>query len=1785
MSPSGHVQTGEREAAGFPFVGDDGRGRLQAGWVSGLVEKSRERGHGRATEESWHVVTRSRARKGHVVHHLTTMNKTASIPARVMSDPALVIPDQERWGALVLPAEEAAVAYPSDGASPETMTAHEGSHILGDDVEPVWWHRLVLDGTHQLGLCLGVLLWLGLVAARLTASILHILGVDRVSLGVKRGRRCHQQRKATQKDGMARPAVPVSVSGPPHGVDVLMSMSVGYRLVAISGAIVVGGMAVLAGGWAVLGQKLFRTLMGYPRRRWRLRWRQRRQEKRHARARERSRRARLAALTPLLHWAIRRQAMLRHRDPEWVLGQYPISAKGRRLSMAMRARRLMWGRQQHRNGRAGLRDESMEPCLLTAPVMMSPLQGGKAGGVSRSLSPVRERRVSRPVPMESMTPGSDDVSELAFPLVLSSVPGREVVVWVPSLGAWARDIPRGPPLIFALRSLLSITMAGQVLPRLFTLARELNEAQLHRLSYQCAFNLGEYFMYAGFGGPGWRPPYPGLVHRLVQTTLGYIPLPSAPVMNPKPYLVRTCLDLTRRLRLPPSPGMPPACRAWLGACFCVEEFSSSRFHLWRFDGEAGEDAVFCDLCCEGGQRVLPMHVFLAGATPAFDQARLLVGDPGGNGTYSPIEPFLPMGAFLGAYQPPFGILEQLPAPEASLWRLSWFAAVHRYPQAPMSSVWPVYLWVLILYTIGLNSPPTRRAAPHLGWLPALLVERHPAIRAVLLRLLPSRPRPTGPPSSLLLTTLFWDVPASRRALFFPPAHPLYVWGRSQQREGRGQGGDAAEGEGSLERDDRWLRELVLRVRYPGGAIPMENWHDLLAPLDKDALGIPTVSAAEVPRGTDSHWVVEEAIQELVESPQYIYWGYKLVERIEDLEEAPRPWERRRRSTFGGPRGGKAAGTTRLMGGGAEGGGQEKASDSKRPVEEDSGSERMPGTGEEGQGLRRIGDLENGIKGLLDVVMGLAGKLEALEARLGGTEPKERGGEETGGARLPWVVPVLSGGNQPAMNAGVGAHQQGTTSPKHRDRVFQPTGMAAVKDLWAFDDPGGRGADEMRLMTEQLKSQTAHLKAMQQRMSWVQQAAHTLVETARLLQYAQFIGGQPVFNSSGTAGLPDDALVFTMEQGEMLRQGERDAAFRFSTRLLVGPAILAYGGVSGQELSTRVEDFVPLEPGEERMLGGCDLHTFTKLPPREKIDERRVTLDDAYQRIRFMAYWLRHWFSPKASYELYLTAEEMRNCHRDHPNIFTPCNIMALVNRAIARHLAILRTRAAGMVGRCDEVSSPLTTAQREEYVRRQWDPDAPNLVITERGPYIQREVMQAIVEEQIRTFTVADPGRVAALVRGEPQRIKGSRAGMQNDEQSVGGVSTGLTLVQYQAAEAALRAMGVIPPSVKGEVCLRSWTAKGCPRGGRCQLQHPPLAKGHWKLLQSSKAAAVRAVWDKLGLMSQDKCAGLHPRTISGAEDGGDPDEAPRSDVSGARAPVRVPYLKHVGPCYPRAGEFVVEGAEASQAESLLRPATVHPDAPHPRLYDPAHLPPLLPCTLQRAGRPWFRVTPLVNDLFECHLESLVLEGREMGQDLETPHGTVANACVALTLGALLAPEIGSAADLANTVLAQGATVVHEVLTQLGDPTKTITNTELVVREMAHELLCPGHAVDVLWIAYFPIPLLAERPVIIIHWDTRNVHKPVAVDIVVTPTSTGAPLFCLQQRGDPGHLRPLWPRGRVSLPMVRQWALRHGVEHRTVTAIGAQQFMARDGVPTHSWNQVSHCGQCHKPLTSHPPAL
>ena len=54
------------------------------------------------------------------------------------------------------------------------------------------------------------------------------------------------------------------------------------------------------------------------------------------------------------------------------------------------------------------------------------------------------------------------------------------------------------------------------------------------------------------------------------------------------------------------------------------------------------------------------------------------------------------------------------------------------------------------------------------------------------------------------------------------------------------------------------------------------------------------------------------------------------------------------------------------------------------------------------------------------------------------------------------------------------------------------------------------------------------------------------------------------------------------------------------------------------------------------------------------------------------------------------------------------------------------------------------------------------------------------------------------------------------------------------------------------------------------------------------------------------------------------------------------------------------------------------------------------------------------------------------------------------------------------------------------------------------------------------------------------------------------PLFCLQTRGSPGHLRPLWAASADALTLVRQWATEMGIPFRTIIAHGYQHFVAEE---------------------------
>jgi len=142
--------------------------------------------------------------------------------------------------------------------------------------------------------------------------------------------------------------------------------------------------------------------------------------------------------------------------------------------------------------------------------------------------------------------------------------------------------------------------------------------------------------------------------------------------------------------------------------------------------------------------------------------------------------------------------------------------------------------------------------------------------------------------------------------------------------------------------------------------------------------------------------------------------------------------------------------------------------------------------------------------------------------------------------------------------------------------------------------------------------------------------------------------------------------------------------------------------------------------------------------------------------------------------------------------------------------------------------------------------------------------------------------------------------------------------------------------------------------------------------------------------------------------------------------------------------------------------------------------------------------------------------------------------------------------------------------------------------ELAHDLTHPDHAVDVFWLVYFPLDLLANTLMVILHMtDTPEGDRSFAVDALrgkAFVSGHGRVVFLLQHTTASGrtHMRPLRvdPHAAPVQPdHLLRWALTLGFPIREVDCVGWEllppdHVVRRDDRP---------CTQCRRRLTDIPP--
>ena len=222
--------------------------------------------------------------------------------------------------------------------------------------------------------------------------------------------------------------------------------------------------------------------------------------------------------------------------------------------------------------------------------------------------------------------------------------------------------------------------------------------------------------------------------------------------------------------------------------------------------------------------------------------------------------------------------------------------------------------------------------------------------------------------------------------------------------------------------------------------------------------------------------------------------------------------------------------------------------------------------------------------------------------------------------------------------------------------------------------------------------------------------------------------------------------------------------------------------------------------------------------------------------------------------------------------------------------------------------------------------------------------------------------------------------------------------------------------------------------------------------------------------------------------------------------------------------------------------------------------------------------TPTSTGSFSVTLGPYSFMGQDLGQTFEWEGTTIVNACVTLTRAATLG--MPPQALFRHLLLA-----AYEADSSLGPPTTSASPTVTLVRAVIHDIAASqlvGHALDSLTLLYLPPPELQERVVVLLH----HADTDVAVDVIVGPRAHATtPLaFCLQRRGNPGHMTPLQPACAVELPALLRWLNHASIPVRRLTAVGWRHMVGEDlSGPSQLWREHALCDVCSSPRSLLPP--
>lgn len=730
------------------------------------------------------------------------------------------------------------------------------------------------------------------------------------------------------------------------------------------------------------------------------------------------------------------------------------------------------------------------------------------------------------------------------------------------------------------------------------------------------------------------------------------------------------------------------------------------------------------------------------------------------------------------------------------------------------------------------------------------------------------------------------------------------------------------------------------------------------------------------------------------------------------------------------------------------------------------------------------------------------------------------------------------------------------------------------------------SQEVAVLQLRQEKRKEHARRLKQLLPWCQSVLVTQERALLIQSVVPRLYGPAAYTTGGTPQAADDVIsVFQRFALPPVLTAQATPRFLFNPTIVLGAILHRWGG-SGRRDDTytcRVSDFKPIREGQDKQLASTSVMMVTN-PPTEQQRALPRTMAEFLEAALAMAYMMGLFVGPRVEHELHISIRTLYERGMRAPSLMPVAVACHLLDQLISMVLEAIYTLASGR-SPMDVGTDVPTPSEVQAYVVRGWISSdeplmGPSFIIRPNSPYLQLWYEEPLKAASLSTGRFATALEFMGLERGTRPPPQGGPTGAPSAPEGLPSVvsyrANGTPYIQravYQEAELALGRQATDAP-----LCFRFLSHSGCTRT-RCPLSHEPLSLAFLRV-KCQASPLLRAIFEHHGgARGQDaaqppgKAGATTPLPGAEASDGSSEEEEElpaRGGWSSGCVEVQVPYLAYVPHCYPQAP--LSDARATLLAAEVSRPSTVHPDAPA-QPYFPHSLMALSPPSMTRLAGSLFHVTqPDSGGSFVTTLGPFTFRGQDLGQSFDYEGKPVVNACVTLTWASVLKVS-------PQSLFRQLLQLAYDADRSLGPPPPTAPPTTVLVRAMVHDVAASaqvGHALDSLLVLYLTPVELARRVVVLIHYSGEDVAVDIIRGVAAGPT---APIsFCLQLRGTPGHMTPLFPAHPTSMASLQEWLDASSIPVRSLTAVGWRQLIGEDlSGPSSLWSEHSQCDFCRGP--------